>query len=388
MRRRGGGRIAVVCEPHPHSFLRVLRGISLYLQGQAGWELQKWFANDPDLTGNVRREKVDGIVARVRSAALAEQLRAVGCPVVSVYDDLPQRQFPCVMLNQPAIGRMGAEYLMDWGFKRLLFVGANERWSREREQSFGAAVRKRMAGEAVVGRRVAWEEGRGEEMAQNLLRRLARPVAIMAANDRIGVHLLEACHGLHLRVPEEVAVLGVDNDENLCEFAPTPLSSIDTNLEGLGFSAARLLHEVIQGTKPPEGPLQVDPRDVVSRRSTDILTVSDRDLQKAIQFIQARACDGIDVEDVSQAVLISRRMLELRFRRVLGCSPGSEIRRVRVQRAAQLLRQTDLKLVEIAADCGYAHRTHLTAEFKHHFGLSPKEYRQRIRQAGPASLAH
>jgi LacI family transcriptional regulator len=176
-----------------------------------------------------------------------------------------------------------------------------------------------------------------------------------------------------------VAVLGVDNDEILCDLAEPPLSSVVPNTRRIGYEAAAMLDRLMAGEPAPTGPTLIEPLAVMTRQSTDVLAVGDRDVAAAIRYIREHACEGISVNDVLAAVPLSRSVLERRFTRILGHTPKEEISRVRLRRIKQLLAETDLPLARIATMTGFEHPEYLNVMFKGKTGDTPGEYRENTR---------
>jgi LacI family transcriptional regulator len=177
-------------------------------------------------------------------------------------------------------------------------------------------------------------------------------------------------------VPEQVAVIGVDNEELLCRLCDPPLSTVVPNARRVGYEAAQLLDRMMSGARAPRHEVLVPPVGTVARQSTDTLAIDDPEVAAALRYIRERAPDGIRVEDVLRHVPISRSLLERRFRRAVGRSPHAEIRHVQVRRAAQLLGETDLPLKRIAELAGFAHMEYLSYVFKRATGQTPRDYRR------------
>jgi LacI family transcriptional regulator len=192
------------------------------------------------------------------------------------------------------------------------------------------------------------------------------------------MEVTDACRLAELNVPQDVAVLGVDNDELLCEFAFPPLSSVCLPSERLGCEAAALLDALIAGARPPKAPLLLLPTDVAARTSTDILLTEDPDIAAAIQFLRAHAHQGIGIPDVLRHVTVSRRRLERAFREFLGLTPLEELHLARLARARQPLAQTDQSITQIAAACGYPNSSRLAVVFKKFTGQSARAYRRQM----------
>lgn len=204
---------------------------------------------------------------------------------------------------------------------------------------------------------------------------LTKPVGIMACNDVRGKHVLDACMLKDISVPEQVSVVGVDNDELLCNFCYPTLSSIVPNAEQIGYRAAQALAELMQGQGRPILEL-IEPLDVKLRESTDVVAIDDSDLANALSFIRGNACFGISVNDVLEHTDLSRSSLERRVRKVLGRSPQQEIRSTQLKQVRMLLSETDLSIEQIAKQCGFDHPEYLHVMFKREFTMTPGQFRK------------
>jgi LacI family transcriptional regulator len=211
------------------------------------------------------------------------------------------------------------------------------------------------------------------------LRGLPKPVGIMASYDIRGQQVLAACRGAGLAVPDEVAVIGVDNDALLCELASPPLSSVIPNAHRAGYEAAALLDQQMAGKRVAATAHLIAPLGIAARQSTDVLAVDDREVARAVQFIREHACEGINVADVLRAVPLSRRVLEQRFQNLLGRTPREEILQVRLSRVKQLLGETDLPLYLVAERTGFEHVEYLSVVFKRETGRTPSRWRSEAR---------
>jgi LacI family transcriptional regulator len=201
----------------------------------------------------------------------------------------------------------------------------------------------------------------------------------MACDDLMGRQILEACRHAQLAVPDDVAVVGVDDDELICELSDPPLTSVAPDAHRTGYEAAALLDRMMNGEVVKAEATLLPPLGVVPRASSDALAIDDADVSTAVRFIREHACDGIDVTDVVERVPLSRRVLESRFKRLVGRSPHEEIDRVQMNRAQELLRETDLSLVQVAEKVGFPHAEYLSVVFKKRTGLTPSGYRRQHR---------
>ena len=201
----------------------------------------------------------------------------------------------------------------------------------------------------------------------------------MACNDHVGMLMLGVCREAGLRVPADLAIVGVDNDELVCDFCNPSLTSVRLNSREAGYQAARLLHLLLRGHKAPRRPIIIQPLGVVRRQSSDIVTIGGELIGGAIKYMRDHACAGISVEDVLRAAPMGRRTLEKVCRRLLGRSPFQEIRQVQMERAKELLRTTDASIGTIAGLVGLGNGKRLSEAFRDHVGRTPSEYRRRTR---------
>jgi LacI family transcriptional regulator len=211
------------------------------------------------------------------------------------------------------------------------------------------------------------------------LRRLPKPLGLLACYDIRGQQVLEACYGAGLKVPEDVAVLGVHNDVLLCKLCDPPLSSVIPDATRAGALAAALLSEMMAGKKIPIKVHEIAPLGVATRQSTDIVAVADQRVAEAVRYIRREACTGINVADILRAVPMARTALERRFREVLGCTPRQLIERVKLERVRALLSETESTISEVAERTGYIHPEYLSVAFKRATGETPREWRMKHR---------
>jgi LacI family transcriptional regulator len=211
------------------------------------------------------------------------------------------------------------------------------------------------------------------------LKSLPKPVGIMACNDIRGQQVMNACRRCDLTVPEELAVIGVDNDEIFCELSDPPLSSVALDTLRIGYEAAALLERMMAGEKAPERPILIPPLGVVARRSTDVLVMDDRQLAIGARFLREHAFDSITVNDAARAAGMSRRVFERRFSSQIGRAPKAEVLRIRLERAKSLLANTDWPLTKIAERTGFKHGGYLHAVFGDKMGMTPGQFRKQTK---------
>jgi len=367
---------------------QILEGISNYQKSHRAWSI---FLEERELRAPpppwLLRKRWDGIICRSTTRQLARAFREKHIAAIDLNDLYGGLGLPRICSDMRAIGRLGAEHLLERGFHNLAFCGfSREAWSTERWAGFAERVSKAGGTCSLYespwhgGHAPAWQED--QRKIGRWVRSLRKPVGVMATNDVRGQQLLDACRAVDVAVPEEVAVLGVDNDEVLCELCDPPLSSVVPNPQGIGYEAAEMLDGLMARRKASAEEHLIQPLCVASRRSTDVLSIEDHYVAAAVRFIRERACGGVTVDDVVRHTGISRSLLERRFRTYLGRSPQGEIRAVQLKRVKQLLGETDLSLEEIAELAGYAHPEYMSVVFKRVLGLTPGAYRKEVTAEG------
>ena len=374
--------VALLIETSLASGRDILRGIARHAREQGPWSLYHAPRGlDESAPTWLRRWRGDGIIARVTSPALARLLRDTGLPVVDVLGRVAGTPFPLVHVDNAAIGRMGFAHLAERGFRRFAYVGiAGENWSDQRRDAFLAEARA--AGDAPVvfaspagaREREPWEH-RQERLAA-WVRSLPRPVGVMVCSDQRGSDLLEACQRAGVPVPGDLAVVGVDNDEPLCEVCQPALSSICPDHQAVGFAAAARLAGLMTGGARGGPPHYVPPRRVVTRQSSDMLAVEDRAVAAALRRIRETACACPSVDEIARHAGTSRSVLQRRFRRLFGRSVHDQLLAERLKRATELVTGTGLPLAEIAERCGFRHQEYMGAVFRARLGRTPASMRK------------
>ncbi len=367
----------------------VLRGIKQYAETKRHWIFTPI---DLELTELelLRAVHPAGLITFAVNDSLAETLLQLHRPMINVSANLPHLPIPRVGVDNVQIGRLAATYLVNQGFRHFAFVGhPNYPFSIQREAGFQEKIESMghtMARYHEHGSLPFDPRGRLWALDKALGRwvlALPKPVAVFACNDIWGLQLSEACRQANLRVPEDVAMVGVDNDDLLCELARPSLSSVAVPSERVGYEAAALLDRLLARAKPPKQPLLLPPLGIVVRRSSDVLALGDADVASAVRFIREHGHLPIRVEDVLREVSVSRRSLERRFRQILNRGLWQEIRRVHLERAQSLLADTELAMPEVAERAGFSDAKHLSVVFRQETGLTPTAYRRQYRsQAG------
>lgn len=324
----------------------------------------------------------DGLLARIETEEMADLVRSLRLPAVDLSASRLLPELPCVETNDRMIAEWAAEHLLSRGFKHFAYCGEPAfSWSRSRGAHFADYLEDR-GFPVFVHSAVPLTSGREERDGMaSWVRELPQPVGIMACYDNTALKLLEACRLAGVSVPEEAAVISVDNDSLLCNLSSPPLSSIQPNAIETGYQAAALLDSLMSGIPVEPVIHRIDPIEVVTRMSSDIIAVDDPYVAEAVRYIREHAYEDLKVGDLLKAIPLSRRSLDHRFQSALGRTPHEEIVAVKMKLIARLLEETDWTLPVIAEQIGYKHAEYMSVAFKKHTGLSPGVYREQ--RAGP-----
>lgn len=397
LRPKGAGR--VVCQPYCKRIYQramipialvfsyslnycrsILRGIRAYAKSRPDWVLLPT-SHDIPAVRTLRQRKPVGMIAHIYEDDVARELFRLQKPIVNVCGIMPWLKAPRVGLDDFEVGRMAALHLADRGLEHFAFVGhARQGASVERLRGFRATLADYPVSVQHWPREGFNPQGWSASSTTGLLKWLARlpkPVGIFVPGDVWGLQISEFCRQLKLKIPEEVALIGVDNDDLYCEMSRPSLSSIAVNGERVGLEAAALLERILQGGSPPAAPILLPPVGVVVRESTDLLAIRDADIVKALTLIRGQIASGIGVADVARHVAVSRRTLERKFRSVIGRGIGVEIRRQRIDRAKNLLIHTDLTIADVAQQAGFSSLKQLSVAFRRGTSQTPSEFRRK-----------
>jgi LacI family transcriptional regulator len=324
-----------------------------------------------------------GIIARVQNLQIAQAVLAAGIPVVDVLGVVRIPGLPLVHTDDARVSALAAEHLLERGFRHFAFFGlAGENWSQQRRDAFEQLVRPHARSWTVYETsRQVHHTKQWEVYADDLaawVKALPKPAGLMLCSDQVGPAVLEACRRAGVEVPDEIAVIGTDDDEPLCEVAEPGLSSVWPDHERVGYEAAAVLDRLMRGEDAPAEPIRVPPRGVVTRRSSDVLALDDREAAAAVRFIREHACDadGLTIDEVADQLAMSRSVLQRRFKTATGRTLHDEILRVRLGRAKELLAATDLPIATVAERLGFKHQEYMGDVFRKRLGVTPAQYRK------------
>ncbi|HUD47499.1 MAG TPA: XylR family transcriptional regulator [Candidatus Baltobacteraceae bacterium] len=381
-------RVALIIESSRAYGRGLFLGIGKFVREQHEWSVQseewKWTDAFPVW---LRNWDGDGIIARVETAKMAEFIRQLGVPAVDVRGSVSGFRLPLIDTDDRKVASLAAEHLISRGFRHYAFcgfVGANysdkrSHWFQEQLALAGFSCQTYKPPAQLAEAQTTGYERQGLLFQEDLGRWLVglpKPIGVMACNDIRGQQVLNLCRRLDLAVPEEVAIIGVDNDEILCELSDPPLSSVAPDTLQIGYDAAVLLDWMMAGGRPPTKPILIPPRGIVTRRSTEALALDDGQLAVGLRFIRDHAFDPITIDQAAKAASMCRRVFERRFAVKLGRSPKAEVVRLRLEKAKQLLTETDWNLSQIAEKTGFNHGEYLHTVFTQKIGTTPGEFRR------------
>lgn len=384
-RTKGIPHVALISETSTAYGRAIIRGATKYIREAGPWtvyiEQRSLQDSAPPWLPNWDG---DGIISRASTPRSARAILGAGIPTVDLNDQVRGLGLPQIHSDHAAIARLAAEHLLDRGFHHFAYFGFPVfEWSVRRLDAFAECVRA--AGgefhENECIRRVSWghqqSSWEGEvEGAARWIKKLPKPLGVLAGNDPRGIQLLDACRRAGVAVPEEVAVVGVDNDELVCELAYPPLSSVIPDAFRIGYEAAALLDRLMKG-EPAPAPMQtIPPQGLAIRQSSDVTAIDDPRLADAMRFIREHACDGIGVDEVLNHLAVSRSVLQRLFRKHFDRTILDTITGVRIARVKQLLTETDLPLAAIAGRAGFTYMEYLSNTFRRQTGWSPSEFRR------------
>lgn len=282
-------------------------------------------------------------------------------------------------------GKMGAEYFAKKGFRHFAFYGTRDVvWSDERMQGFRETVRAANPSFTFSAlckntQNALWDYDTNQLVTW--LQSLPKPVAIMACDDNHAYHITEACQqgegGGRLRIPDDIAVLGVDNDETICRLSSPNLSSLNQNIEQGGYDVAQLIDRILRDPATPREDVMVQPTHIVTRQSTDIYANNDQHIAEVLKYIHENISQKITVDELVELVPLSRRLLETRFKRSMGTSIYDYILQTRIEKVAQLLCE-GMSVSEAAIELGFSDIKNLSRMFRQQRGMTPSEYRREI----------
>lgn len=382
MSRRKHIRIAVLVDTATAWGRRITHGILTYEKMYGPWDVWVEPRGQDEQLRLPEGWSGDGIIARVSTKQMAERLRRYVTPLVNVSGiRIPGVDFPRVCTNNDKFAEVAVSHFVNRGLKHIAYVGPPGRtYSLERQRAVALAseqlgcsfdVYRPSAGLKIASK---WERERAS--IGLWLKQLPKPVGILGWGVRLGSEVIEEAIHSGLRVPDEVAVLG-DDDELLCEAVHPSLSGVIVPSEQIGLEATAMLHQLMKGEPLDQQEIALEPTGIVARTSTDLLAIEDQEVAEAIRLIRSRAHETMTVKEIADSIAISRRSLERKFQHHLQRTMGEEIARVHLERAKLLLATTDMQIPAVAESSGYGSPEYLAMVVKRDTGLTPRQYRKK-----------
>lgn len=380
-------KIVLAVDTHLSHGRDICEGVLRFARPSMRWDFILTADRSEKLIDQVKEWDADAIIGEFGTEKQTQVALATERPAVNLYGGKPFAPgLLQVGTDDFAVGRMAADYFINRGFKQFAAFGLpGEGFQSGRLAGFENALQENhfhvdtltdfAYGYKMKGRRdVPYDSD-----IHRWLKKLPKPVAILACDSMRAVWVADACRHLDIAVPDEISILGVDDDPLFCKVPYPPISAVRLSGVDEGYLAAKYLRERLAGRKGPAQPHLFAPRGIAFRQSTNFIAVEDENVRAALRFIEANARSGISVDDVVDESGISRRVLEKRFRTLLKTSPHREIRRVQMDYIKHLLSETDRKTDEIAEAAGFSSNIRLCAEFKKQTGMSPMQYRKKYR---------
>ena len=378
-------KVALLMETSNAYSRGVIKGIYGYIKEHDQWDvyLGEYSRGEPNpdwlLSWNG-----DGIIARIENETIANLIKRCNLPTIDVSSANLLSGIPWVETDDKKIAKLAFQHLKSRGLKHFAFVGSKFNWSKWRANHFVKLLEMHGLPCAFYSLPMHLEYNMVEEKKkiESWLLTLPKPIGVFAAYDQLGRLIIDYCQNLGFMVPEEIAVIGVDNDPLICELCSPPLTSVIPDTYNTGYLAATLLASLMKGDKDVNITNLIPPLGVKKRRSTDSLAIENQHISKALHYIYEYATIGpFNINNVLEFVPMTRRVFEKKFLEMVGRTPYKEAQRIRVNRIKELLTESDLGLVEISEKIGFEHVSYMSFLFKRETGISPIAYRQRIKKS-------
>jgi LacI family transcriptional regulator len=350
-----------------HYFRAVATGAAFYARGVPGVNVV--IGDRSGLILTIKDAQGPIVSAYAPSDVSQSLLRRAAWPIVNTSAYARESPSPQVIPDNPAIGRMAAEYLLSAGFRDFAFVSQDRWFSEQRLKGFAGVLKRRGLAIAAIA----------QTELHRTLPGLPKPTALFVDGDRLARQVANQIRAMGIHVPSEIAILGVDNDPLLCEELAPQLSSIDINGERVGFEAARLVFDLLAGATPSSAPILIPPKQVVPRESTEMQAVDSPILARALDIIRQQATHGVTVSEVAAIARVPRRTLHRLCQEHFELPASELIRRQRVEHAKRLLVESDRTIVDIGESCGFSHYGRFHALFHRLTGVTPGAYRRQRR---------
>jgi LacI family transcriptional regulator len=395
-------KIAFAHNENGHNDKGISAGITQYIRSTGRFQLIAWPDNSFESISFLKKQGCRGAIANIATSATANRLLQTGIPIIAYSTVQDMGKVPFISSDSREVARIAFEYLSNKQFKNFAFFGLTEaRWTRERLKHFSDFVSqagyslKVFSGKPIhvannlPGFAKLWVDTtmkRGQQDLIHWIEELPRPVAVLVSCDILGAHMSYLVSEIGLSVPDDIAILGIDNNEALCNICSPRLSSIALNLNKAGYDAAELLDRIITGKEELKGQqIKIQPLQVKERGSTDIFAINDLDVIKALKYIRTHSYEPLQVEEIARHVCISKRSLQMKFQQILNTSIHDEIIHSHFLIARNLLLETDLSIENIAIQSGFHYSSNMRRAFMDFTGMLPCKYRQTHRGSQPSA---
>lgn len=376
-----------------HNTEGIMDGITEYIRAKGDWQLIIWPDNSIKSLQFLKKRGCRGAFVSTQTATKAKELIQLEIPIVALSTVQDMFNLPYISADSKQVAYMAAEYLIGKEFQNFAFFGLTQaKWSRDRFEFYSDFLKAKGHKIHVFNEKqiqiindftpftrlwINTTLGTGQEELIKWLKNLPKPIAILASCDIFACHLINVAKEANINMPDEVAILGVNNDTAVCNICDPPLSSIALNFKKAGFSAATLLDNIISGKDKMLGQcVEITPTHVETRSSTDVFAISDPDIVQAMKYIRQNSNKPLQVNEIANSVCMSKRSLQMRFNKAIGRSIHDEIILAHFEIAKVLLIETSLPIDEVAIRSGFHYTSNMRRAFKKITGMLPQKYRQ------------
>ena len=377
-------KIAVLTDTAVTFSRMVINGVAKYAQQKANWQLLFQARGVNDRSSIPQHWQVDGVIARVTHKTQAKQLLQLSIPVINISRSVvPGYAFPQASIDECEVAHLAVEHLWNQGLRTLAYFNATDQ-ANYYDRMWEAFLDHSLNHNANCLRFIQkHRRGLNKEYTiqelESWLQSLPKPIGILAWDAVHGHFLRETCLTAGFNIPEEIAIISGEDDELFCQLSSPSLSAIDCCPDRLGYASAEKLDDLMTGIDLEDSPTLLPAIGVISRHSTDILAVEDRELAQALRFLREHAYESIQIRDILKQVPMSRRALEMRFKKLLGRSPAAELRRLRISKAQELLTNTNWSIPKIASASGFSQAEVMNRVFRRELDQTPTIYRASTR---------
>ena len=378
-----------------HNTEGLMAGITDYIRDKGHWQLIVWPESSKESLSFLKQRGCKGAFVSTQTTTKAKELLQIDMPIIALSTLQNVSNLPYITANSESVARMAIEHFLKKKFRNFAFFGLTQaQWSLDRMNFFSRCLAEEGYNVHTYEEQIPiindfvpfttlWTNitlSTGQQKLMEWLRQLPKPVAILASCDFFACHLINITNEVKLNVPDDVAILGVNDDRALCNICDPPLSSIALNFKKAGYESAKLLDRIISGQQAMEGQcIEIQPTHIESRGSTDIFAIDDLEIIQVLKYIKQNSNKPLQVDEIASHVYISKRSLQLRFRKALGRSIHDQIVQAHFDIAKTLLIETNLPIDEIASRSGFLYTSNMRRAFKQITGMLPQKYRQQHR---------